>query len=333
MEDKRIRVGFFGVASWERDLIEKGMRDLKDYAVSVFDKIVNDSMEEAASFDILSVFVGSKFDKKTLDKLPKLKLIATRSTGMDHIDMEECKKRGIEVLNVPEYGSVTVAEFTFALLLAIAKKVVVAHQSVEEGDFSPEGLTGVDLEGKTLGVIGVGKIGSNVIRYGKCFGMRVLGVARHRDAKLEKKLGYEFCSLEKLLKESDFVSLHVPSTSQTHHLINRQNIELMKPGSYLINTCRGDVVEAEAILWALNNGVLAGAGLDVAEEEGIVVDVGVVERNTTKDDLKEVVAFHMLRDRDDVIFTPHNAFNTREAVERIVETTFKNIKEFLKKNK
>ena len=107
----------------------------------------------------------------------------------------------------------------------------------------------------------------------------------------------------------------------------------MKKGAFLINTCRGDVIEAEAILWALNNGILAGVGLDVAEAEGVVADVGVVERNTTKDDLKEAVTFHMLRDRDDVIFTPHNAFNSKEAVERIVETTFKNIKNYLKNNK
>ncbi len=333
MEDKRIKVGFFGVASWERDLIEKEMYGLQNCAVSVFEKNVNDSMEEAVNFDILSVFVGSVLNKKTLDKLPNLKLIATRSTGMDHIDLEECKKRNIVVMSVPEYGSVTVAEYAFGLLLAIAKKIVVAHQSVEDGDFSPEGLTGVDLRGKTLGVVGVGKIGANMVRYGRGFGMKVLGVARHKDPKLEKKLGYEFCSLEKCLKESDFVSLHVPSNKETFHLINRQNIELMKPGSYLINTCRGDVVEAEAILWALNNGILSGAALDVAEAEGMVADVGIVEKYASKDDLKEAVTFHMLRDRDDVIFTPHNAFNSREAVERIVETTFKNIKEFLKKNK
>ncbi len=237
------------------------------------------------------------------------------------------------VYSVPEYGSVTVAEYAFGLLLAVAKKIVVAHQSVEEGDFSPEGLTGVDLKGKTLAVIGVGKIGANMVKYGRAFGMRVLGVARHRDEKLEKRLGYEFCGLEKALREADFVSLHVPSTPETFHLINRKNIEIMKKGAFLINTCRGDVIEAEAILWALNNGILAGVGLDVAEAEGVVADVGVVERNTTKDDLKEAVTFHMLRDRDDVIFTPHNAFNSKEAVERIVETTFKNIKNYLKNNK
>lgn len=333
MQDNRVKVGFFGVKDWEKDLIERRINGLSGCATATFRQSVNEALTEAKEFDILSVFVGSLLDKKTLVKLPKLKAIATRSTGVDHIDRDECNKRKIEVFSVPEYGSVTVAEYAFGLMLAIAKKIVVAHQSVEEGDFSPEGLTGVDLEGKTLGVIGVGKIGANMVSYGKAFGMRVLGVARHRDPKLEKKLGYEFCGLEKALRESDFISLHVPSTPETFHLINRKNIELMKKGSYLINTCRGDVIEAEAILWALNNGILAGAALDVAEAEGVVADVGIVERNTTKDDLKEAVTFHMLRDRDDVIFTPHNAFNSKEAVERIVETTFKSISGFLESKK
>jgi len=329
MEDKRIKVGFFGVAGWEKDLIEKQSQGLTRVAVGVFSGSVEEQLETAVDFDVISVFVNCQLNKKVLDKLPKLKMIATRSTGMDHIDLVECKKRKIEVCNVPEYGSVTVAEYAFGLLLALARKIVMAHESVEEGNFSPEGLTGVDVAGKTLGVVGVGKIGANMVKFGKGFDMKVLGVARHRDIKMEKKLGYRFVDLKTCLKESDFVSLHVPSTSSTFHLINRANIELMKKGSYLINTCRGDVVEAEAILWALNQKILAGVALDVAEDELGVVDPKIVERNTTKDDLKEVVTFHMLRDRDDVIFTPHNAFNSQEAIERIIKTTMTNIKTYL----
>jgi D-lactate dehydrogenase len=137
-------------------------------------------------------------------------MLATRSTGYDHIDREECKKRGIEVANVPVYGSNTVAEFAFALLLAVAKKIVPAHQSVEEGEFSPEGLTGVDLEGKTLAVIGVGKIGQNMVRYARGFGMKVLGVERTQDTVLAKKLGFKYATLDEAMKTADFVSVHVP---------------------------------------------------------------------------------------------------------------------------
>jgi D-lactate dehydrogenase len=226
-----------------------------------------------------------------------------------------------------------VAEYTFGLLIAIAKKIVVAHQSVEEGEFNPEGLTGVDLNKKTLGVVGVGKIGQNVIRIARGFGMKVLGVERVEDPALAKKLGFKYANLETCLKESDFVTLHVPFVPETFHLINRQNIKLMKRGSYLINTCRGPVVEIEAVVSALNNKILAGAALDVTEEETMVEDISVVTGSRAhKQDLKEVLSFHLLRDRDDVIFTPHNAFNTKEAIERIVVTTIDNIKNYCNKN-
>jgi len=164
MEDKRIKVGFFGVAGWEKDLIEKQSQSLTRVAVGVFSGSVEEQLETAVDFDVISVFVNCQLNKKVLDKLPKLKMIATRSTGMDHIDLVECKKRKIEVCNVPEYGSVTVAEYAFGLLLALARKIVMAHESVEEGNFSPEGLTGVDVAGKTLGVVGVGKIGANMVK-------------------------------------------------------------------------------------------------------------------------------------------------------------------------
>jgi D-lactate dehydrogenase len=138
--------------------------------------------------------------------------------------------------------------------------------------------------------------------------------------------------LETLLKESDFVTLHVPAVKETFHLINKQNIKLMKPGSILVNTSRGAVVETEAILWALKNKILRGAGLDVTEEEEQGENISMVtSKKPTKDDLQEVLSYHLLRDRDDVVFTPHNAFNTQEAIERIIKTTMENINKFIKK--
>jgi D-lactate dehydrogenase len=326
------KIAFFGVKSWEREEIEREIIRLDSFGIGIFEAEVGEALEMAAKYEIISPFIYSKMDKAVLDKLPQLKMIATRSTGMDHIDVDECQKRKIEVKNVPEYGSKTVAEFSFALLLAVAKKIVVAHQSVEEGDFNPEGLTGVDLEGKTLGVVGVGRIGANMVKYGRAFGMKVLGVEKNHDEVLAKKLGFKNVDLETCLRESDFVSLHVPSIPETFHLLNKENIKLMKPGSFLINTCRGPVVEVEALVWALNKGILAGAGLDVTEEEDKVENISsVMTDKTTKDDLKEILSYHMLRDRDDVVFTPHNAFNTKEAIGRIVKTTIENIINFDKK--
>lgn len=325
------KVAFFGVKSWEKEIIEREISKLDTFGVGIFEKEVQDDIELAKKYDIISPFIYSTLDKEVLSKLPDLKMVATRSTGMDHIDCDECTKRKIVVTSVPVYGSNTVAEYAFALLLAITRKIVVAHQSVEEGEFSPEGLTGVDLYGKTLGIIGCGKIGQNVIKIAKGFGMKVLGVDGNEDPKVAKKLGFKYVDLETCLKMSDFVTLHVPAIPQTFHMINKKNIKLMKKGSFLVNTARGAVVETEALVWALNNKILAGAGLDVTEEEMLVDSMSVVmSKKITRENLQEVLSFHMLRDRDDVVFTPHNAFNTKEAIERIIKTTVENINDFIK---
>jgi D-lactate dehydrogenase len=327
-----LKVAFFGVKSWERSLIEKEIVNLDSVGVGIFESEVQDNLEMAKKYEVLSVFIYSTMDKATLDKLPDLKMIATRSTGMDHIDLEECKKRKITVTSVPEYGSKTVAEYAMALLLTVAKRIIPAHQSIEEGEFSPEGLTGIDLFGKTLGIVGVGKIGENVVKIGKGLGMKIIGVEKTPDMALAKKLGFKYADLEDCLKQADFISLHVPSNPETYHLINRKNIKLMKPTAILINTCRGPVIETEALVSALNNKKLRGVGLDVTEEEDKVENISMVTSNRpTKSDLREVLSYHLLRDRDDVVFTPHNAFNTEEAIGRIIKTTIDNIEGFIKK--
>ncbi|MDD4937946.1 MAG: NAD(P)-dependent oxidoreductase [Candidatus Shapirobacteria bacterium] len=327
------KIGFFGVKHWEKEIIEREISNIDTFGIGIFEKEVQDDMELAKKYEIISPFIYSFLDKSILNKLPNLKMIATRSTGVDHIDVEECKKKKILVSNVPDYGSNTVAEYTFALLLSVTRKTVVAHQSVEEGEFDPEGLTGVDLHGKTLGVIGVGKIGQNVVKIARGFGMKVLGVDANTSSEMLKKIGFKYVDLETCLKESDFVTLHVPANSETFHMINKKNIKLMKKGSFLINTARGAVVETEAIIFGLNNKILAGAGLDTTEDESMLESMSTVMSNKVKNkDLREVLTFHLLRDRDDVVFTPHNAFNTKEAIERIIKTTVENINRFIKKS-
>jgi len=325
------KIAFFGVKSWEKEIIEREIAKLDSFGVGIFEGEVQNNLELAAKYDIISPFIYSTMNKEILNKLPILKMIAVRSTGIDNIDLAECDKRKIVVANVPTYGSKTVAEYTFALMLGVTRKIVEAHQSVEDGEFSPEGLTGVDLNGKTLGVIGCGNIGQNVIHIAKAFGMKVLGVDAGLPPEVAKKIGCKMVDLENCLKDADIVTLHVPSLPGTFHLINKKNIKLMKKGSYLVNTSRGPVVETEAIIWALNNKILTGAGLDVTEDESMVESMSVVMSNKmTKDELQDILSFHLLRDRDDVIFTPHNAFNTKEAIGRIIDTTIENIKKFMK---
>lgn len=327
-----MKIAFFGVKSWEREIIEREIINLEATGVGIFSKELHEDIELAKKYDVVSVFVYSKLDKKVLDQLPNLKMVATRSTGIDHIDSQECKKRKIEVFNVPSYGENTVAEYTIALLLAVAKRIVPAHQSVEEGEFSPEGLTGIDIFGKTLGIVGVGRIGQNVIKIAKGLGMKIIAVERRPDPVLAKKLGFKYVSFDECLKQCDVLTFHVPAIPETRHMLNMKNIKLMKPGSILINTSRGKVVKTEAIIYGLANGILWGAGLDVTEDEELVESVAMVSSTRpTKDDLQEVLSYHLLRDRDDVVFTPHNAFNTKEAIGGIIKTTVENINTFCKK--
>jgi D-lactate dehydrogenase len=300
--------------------------------VGIFEEEVQDNLALAKNYVVVSVFIYSQINESTLNQLPKLKMVATRSTGTDHIDMELCKSKGILVASVPEYGTHTVAEYTLGLILAVTKKICVAHQAVEEGEFSPNGLTGIDLFGSTLGVVGVGRIGSEVVKLGRALGMRVLGVEKNVDKEAAKKLHFEVVNLETCLGESDIVTLHVPSIPQTRHLVNKVNIKLMKRGSYLINTCRGPVVESEALIWALNNGILAGAGLDVIEEEALIEQNSIVAHfGGNVKEKANLKSYNLLRNRDDVVFTPHNAFNTNGAISRIVATTIENINSFLAK--
>jgi len=322
------KIAFFEVQPWEKELIGKAAKKL---GADVFDQEVEFLLDQAKNYEVISTFIYSDLSQKNLRKLPQLKMIATRSTGMDHIDLDYCQQKGIVVANVPHYGQNTVAEHTFALILTISRRITEAVNRVRQGGFSPVGLTGFDLKGKTLGVVGVGNIGRYVVKIANGFGMKVLGVARHPDPQLAKKLGFEYVSLEECLRRADIVTLHVPLTKNTFHLINRQNIKLMKKGSILINTSRGPVVESEAILWALENGILAAAGLDVLEEEeNLDNPEKLFDPYLSKDDLKELVTAHLLREKPNVIITPHNAFNTKEAIQRIINTTVKNIEAFLK---
>src|SRR3989344_4390245 len=219
------------------------------------------------SAEAISIFIDSKIGVEELSRFPSLKLIATRSTGFDHIDLAAAKERGIAVSNVPFYGENTVAEFTFALILALFRRILDAHERVREvGSFSQSGLRGFDLAGKTIGVVGVGHIGVHVIRIAKGFDMQVITFDVHHDDALAARLGFSYASLEELLAKSDIISLHVPYNKHTHHLLSKSNIGKMKKGACLINTARGGVVETEALVAALRNGTIGAAGGDGLSE-------------------------------------------------------------------
>lgn len=322
------KIGFFEVAGWERAYLEDG---LKEHGLLFYDEPLElGNVGSAADCDGIGIFIYSKIDGKLLDKLPKLKLIVTMSTGFDHIDLAECKRRGITVCNVPTYGDETVAEHAFALILTMSRKLCESIERTRRGDFSLEGLRGFDLEGKTIGVVGVGRIGSNVIRIAKGFLMNAIAYDTRKNEELAKKLGFDYVSFDELLQKSDIITLHCPYNEKTHHLINRDNVKKIKKGAILINTARGGVVETEALLNGLKEGILAGIGLDVLEEEhAIKEEKQLLSRIFTDEhDFKKMLAGHMLLNQENVVVTPHNAFNSKESNGRILNTTASNIKNF-----
>ena len=322
---------FFETASWERRFLASALARLRLSIQCIPDPLTEDNLRIASGTEILSVFIYSRLSASILRRLPRLRFIATRSTGFDHIDIATCQKRHIAVSNVPSYGENTVAEHTFALILALSRNIHKAYIKTMKGDFSLEGLQGFDLKGKTLGVVGSGHIGLHVIKMAKGFGMDVLVHDIRRDPFLSEVLDFGYASLESLLRHSDIVSLHVPYTLATHHLMNRKTFTLMKRGSLLINTARGGLIDTDALVWALDEGIVSGVGLDVLEGEELVKEEHqLLSKDFPKEKLATALKNHILLHRENVVITPHIAFDSRDALQRILDTTADNITDFIK---
>jgi D-lactate dehydrogenase len=322
-----MRAAFFEAKDWECDYLQKRLPDASVQFHS--GPVAAGQLSPLRDVDSLSVFIYSRLTAAVLAELPALKMIATRSTGFDHIDLAACRERGIVVSNVPSYGENTVAEHTFALILMLSRKVHKSHSQVREGRVELAMLTGFDLQGKTIGVVGAGRIGLHVIRIARGFGMRVLAFDVRRDTLLADLLGFQYASMDELLAESDIVSLNCPLTRETEHLIGAEAIQRMKAGALLINTARGGLVDTDALVQALDSGHLAGAGLDVIEgEELIREEKELLHEKHDIEKLRAALRIRLLMGRDDVVFTPHNAFNSHEALRRILDTTVENLLAF-----
>jgi D-lactate dehydrogenase len=324
------KIAFFEIEPWEREYLTL---QLKKFDLVFFEHALQArDVKKISQATILSPFIYSRIDKRILSALPSLQYITTRSTGFDHIDIKTCRAKNIVVSNVPTYGENTVAEHTFALILALSRKICQSWERTRKGDFSLENLRGFDLKGKTLGVIGVGHIGQHVIRIAKGFEMHVLAFDTKPNATLAKQIGFHYASFENVLKNSDIVTLHVPYNKTTHHLIGPKTLKLFKKGCYLINTARGGICDTTTLLKGLRQGIFAGLGLDVLEEECFVRE----ERELLAPgfaktcNLKTVLENHILLRQPNVVITPHNAFNSKEALQRILNTTVENIKSFAK---
>ena len=327
------KIIFLETTNQEQEICQKYPDFFKNVDFSS-EKLTLENVKKFKDYEIVSIFIGSNVSTDVLKELENLKFIATRSTGFDHIDLNYCKEKEILVSNVPTYGSHTVAEYTFALLLCLIRKVYNSYQRIREtGSFSLEGLRGEELFGKTIGIIGTGRIGTEVIKIAKGFSMNVIAYDKYPKEELAQELDFKYVSLEELLSQSDIITLHVPHNKETHHLLNKDNLSKTKKGVYIINTARGGIIETQALYRALKDGQVGGAALDVLEEEGDLKEeqrILLEKENIPPEKLRILLANHIFIDLDNVIISSHNAFNTKEALENIFITTMENIENYLK---
>lgn len=322
-----MKIAFFELKDWEKDFFK---HKLKNHELSFCDEPLSDQTKDLIDAEIVSTFIYSKVNSETLLKnMPSLKFVTTRSTGFDHIDVRWCKTKDIQVSNVPSYGENTVAEHTFALLLALSRKLVPSIEETKLGIFDLSTLQGFDLKDKTIGVIGTGKIGAHVVRMAHGFEMRIKACDVTQNTELIDKYGVVYENLDDLLASSDIITIHLPLNKKTEHLINSDNISKIKKGAYIINTARGGLIETTALAKALQDSTVAGVGLDVLEgesdikEEWQLISDGYSKKRMTIDLANNVI----IKDPR-VIVTPHNAFNSKEALQRILDTTLLNIESF-----
>ena len=276
--------------------------------ITYYDNRVEDTktlIERSKDADIV-VLSNFQYRKEVIENCPNLKMICVAFTGVDHVDIDYCREKGITVCNCAGYSTVAVADLVFGLLINIYRNIIECNKVTREGG-TKNGLVGFELEGKKFGVIGTGAIGMRVANIAKAFGCEVYAYSRT----VKEGNGVKYVDLDTLLSTCDIVSLHVPLNHSTKGLINKENINLMKKNSVLINTARGPVVDSEALACALKNGVIAGAGIDVFEVE------------------PPVPCNHVLFKAPNLIVTPHIAFATKESMVKRAEIVFDNIDKYL----
>lgn len=317
-----MKVAVFSTREYDRQFLEVANYDHEHELVFFEVQLNRNTASLANRYPAVCIFVNDVADAATLEILAShgTSLIALRSTGFNHVDLKAAARLGMQVVRVPAYSPYAVAEHVVAMIQTLNRKTHRAYNRVREGNFSLEGLLGFDLHGRTIGVVGTGKIGQIFAQIMNGFGCQVLGYD------LFKKPAFEavgqYVDLPELLSQSDIISLHCPLTPETYHLINPKAIEQMKPGAMLINTSRGGLVDTEAAIKGLKSKKIGALGLDVYEQESDLFFEDL-SNEIIQDDL-----FERLTTFPNVLITAHQAFFTKEALENIAETTMQNISDF-----
>lgn len=316
-----------------RDSEKKFFEDNKfeNFDITFFRESLNEdtvntlSPEQLEQTTVISVFIDSEVTQNVIDKFKNLRIVSTRSTGIDHINHRACVDKNIDVINVGTYGAKSVAQYTMGLMLALIRKIVPASRYVLNKDRACDTYIGRDISKLTMGVIGTGSIGASVSMLAKSMGMRVLAYDLvHRQELLEQ---VEYVDFNTLIKESDVISLHVPYTGDNYHMISTEQFKLMKGSAYLINTSRGEILDTVGLYDALLAQEIAGAGLDVVACETYSFRCNRFASRLGEDMtcMKEAETVIKLAEMPNVIITPHVAYETQDAVDYLLEMTFKGI--------
>lgn len=318
-----MRVAVFSTKTYDRRFLKEHNREY-GHELSFFDAVLDRTTAALArDFPAVCVFVHDIVDGETLEILRQggTRLIALRATGYNNVDVQAARSEQITVVRVPAYSPHAVAEHTVALLLSLNRKIYRGYNRVREGNFALEGLMGFDLHGRTVGIVGTGKIGAVVARIMHGFGCRLLAHDRYESPECAA-LGVDYTGLDALFAESDVITLHCPLVPETRHMIDARAVEKMKYGVTLLNTSRGALIETRAVIDGLKSGKIGYLGLDVYEEES-----GLFYEDLSNEVLQDD-AFARLLTFPNVLITAHQGFFTREAVDNIARTTLANISQF-----
>jgi D-lactate dehydrogenase len=318
-----MKVAVFSTKSYDRTFLEAANVDRTHDLVFFEPRLNLETSVLAAGFPAACVFVNDCLDAKTLGAIAEkgIRLLALRSAGFNHVDLAAARDLDLTLLRVPAYSPYAVAEHAVAMILSLNRKIHRAYNRVREGNFALDGLLGFDLHGKTVGIVGTGKIGAITAKILHGFGCRLLGydVSQNPDC---QALGMEYVSLRELFGASDIVSLHCPLLPETYHLINAEAIEQMKPGVMLINTSRGQLINTKAVTKGLKSGKIGYLGLDVYEQETDLFFEDLSNQVIQDDVFQRLLTF------PNVLIIGHQAFFTEEALKNIAETTIANITDF-----
>ena len=317
-----IKIAFFDTKEYDRDLFNEYNKKYGYDITYLESKLNSETAPLAKGYDVVCIFVNDVVDEKTINILKELnvKLIALRCAGFNNVDIKNLD--GLMAVRVPAYSPYAVAEHTVALLLSIDRKIYKAYQRTRKYNFTLNGLLGFDIHGKTVGVIGAGKIGKAFINIMNGFGTRVIAYDTFKDEELAKEMSFEYVDLDTLYKESDIISLHCPLTDENYKMINEESLNKMKDGVILINTSRGKLIDTKSLIKKLEEGKIGGLGLDVYEDEEEFF-LNDMSNSFVRDE-----ELSILLTMPNVVVTSHQAFFTKEALNKIALDTCENIKEF-----